>query len=653
MIETTARSAHSEESAFLRVARCTLWSGEGVTLGRFLVAGALVWFLYGVLVVLVHGVTLDQDLVPAQVIAGAVRYPPGHPHEIFYHSLFNLPSYFLAWLWALTPSPMLISALRNYVFIFLSAFVPFSMTAVLTRRPGWGYIAATLSLSQAANAFHGTYPIMFYPDFDSDGHIGQHLAVLIVALLLGSVWRWGGFFLGLLPAIHPTMAAIVWPWSVCYFYMAARRTAAGEKRRTLLAIGGGLAVCGALACLIFLSVPNSGSPPPYDSHANGGLIYRLFETTSDVHRRPLPLSLPGYVIHPVALFAMIAVLFWKPRSDSGVKPGRETLLGLLVLGVFVWAYVCLGSAFIHSSYGWLAQWVRITMPGRFSNLTALMIIPLSVALAARSDRAPIIFTVLLLLQAVVAPIDGDFLRMNLLFVILGAAFATDAYLRWDGPARGKALLAPGILAGASAVLYFARAEKGIFGLCVGFLIAAAVLYARRMTLPGWSIQISVLLAMALCLSIPMKQDPGVRITAYDRQLNAWLAEHAAPGESILTPMGPAPELQVKTGHPVLMERESLVLMTYKPALAPVLGAMARDLYGVDYSDPSQLERLMTGGRISLGSTVVLKQWQSIPADKWRSLGHKYNFRLVLSLTTAPLDLTAVLPGKEWTLYSIE
>ena len=117
-------------------------------------------------------------------------------------------------------------------------------------------------------------------------------------------------------------------------------------------------------------------------------------------------------------------------------------------------------------------------------------------------------------------------------------------------------------------------------------------------------------------------------------------------------MGPAPEIQAKTGHPVLMERESLVLMTYKPALAPVLSAMARDLYGVDYSDPSQLECFMTLGRIDLGSKAVLKQWQSITADKWRSVGHKYNFRLVLSLTTTPLNLTAVLPGKDWTLYSI-
>lgn len=653
MIDTASFTPRSKDRSFLEIVQGSFWSGEGVTPGRILAVGALVWFLYSVVVVLVQGVTLDQDIVPAQVIAGAVRYPPGHPHEIFYHSIFNLPSYFLAGLWRLTPDPILISALRNYVFMFLSAFVPFAAAVVLTGRPGWGYLAATFSLSGAAHSFHGIYPVMFYPEFDSDGHIGQHMAVLIVVLLLGGFWRWGGFFLGLLPAVHPTMAAVVWPWSVCYIVMTMRQGGdARQKRHTVLAVSGGLAVCGALALLIFLAVPNSGSPPPYNVHADGSSIYRIFETTSDIHRRPLPLSLPGYNIHPIALFIMIGLLFWKPRSGFSEKPSRQTVLWVALLAVFVWAYVFLGSGFIHSSFGWVAQWVRITMPGRFSNLTALMIIPLCVALIARSDRGPLICIPLLIVQASVAPFNPGFLG-NLLFSILGAAFVTDAYLRWDSASKWKALLPAAILIGTAAGLYFARAETGIFGLSAGMLIAAVVLHARRIALPVWSLQAAVVLTMVVSLAIPMQQHPEVRITPYDRQLNRWLAEHAAPGESILTPMGPPPEIQVKTNHPVMMERESLVLMTYEPALAGVLGSMARDLYNVDYSNPSSIEPLMDRGTIALGSRAVLRQWQSMTADQWRSAARKYNFRLVLTLTSAPLNLTAVLPGKEWTLYSIE
>src|SRR5215472_6862846 len=88
------------------------WTGEGVNIGRILASGAAVWFAYAILTVLVHGVVMDQDLVPAQVIAGAVRYPPGHPHEIFYSQVFNLPSYVLAGLWRAIPDVIVLSALR-------------------------------------------------------------------------------------------------------------------------------------------------------------------------------------------------------------------------------------------------------------------------------------------------------------------------------------------------------------------------------------------------------------------------------------------------------------------------------------------------------------------------------------------------------------
>ena len=243
--------------------------------------------------------------------------------------------------------------------------------------------------------------------------------------------------------------------------------------------------------------------------------------------------------------------------------------------------------------------------------------------------------------------------MTLLFVILGAAFATNAYLSGKGAERRKSILALAIVAGPATFLYFARAEKGIVYLCFGLLLATAVLYAQRVTLPRWSMPISLLLAIVPSLAIPMKQLDGQHITPYDHQLNAWLREHAAPDEPILTPMGPLSEIQVKTGHPVMMEVETLYLMTYMPTLAPVIGGMARDLYGVDYSDPSQLASVTTHGRIFLGSAPVSKAWQSKTADDWKRVGREYNFRLVLSLNTVPLPLSPVLPGPRWTLYSVE
>ncbi len=590
-----------------------LWFGEGVPMGRILAWGALLWSVYAVLIVLKSGVVLDQDLVPAQVIAGSVHYPPGHPHQIFYPRVFNLPTYLLAGLWALRPDPIFLSAIRNWLFMFLSAFVPFALTAALTRRPAWGHVAALFTLSEAAHQFRGIYPSQIFPDFNSDGHVGAHAAMLIVALLLAASWKWGGLLLGLLPAIHPTMAIIVWPWSLCYLFFKGRTLAPDVRKRLFLSIGTGLAICGALGVFILLTAPPLVAPPPYDSHANGPLIYRLFETTSDAHRRPLPMVSLGYLVNPLALFGLIAILAWKDGKSKAMARW------LFLLGICIWGYVD-GAWLFQRIAGWLPLPVQISMPGRYANLSAMLLIPLGVAIIARVRQAPAIFTALILVQAACTPYYHDFLKRYFIVLIWGAALAAHIYLR-----RRKAS-------------------------------------AHGFELPSWCAPAAFLLAVLVSLGIPFnaawaerasQQNPGYRIQPYDHQLNAWLAAHASADDAILVPTGPASELQSKTGRPVMMELETIYFMTYKPDLAPVIGSMARDFYGLDYADPAHLAPLLQGGRFTPGSPHVTAAWQSKTVEEWRDLSRKYNFHLVLSLTAVPLPLSPVLPGPRWTLYSIE
>jgi hypothetical protein len=142
------------------------------------------------------------------------------------------------------------------------------------------------------------------------------------------------------------------------------------------------------------------------------------------------------------------------------------------------------------------------------------------------------------------------------------------------------------------------------------------------------------------------------MTPYENALNLWLAAHAHPDEMILPPIDPRSELQSKTGHPVLMESETLQLLTYMPSLSPVIAAMARDLYGIDYANAGQLRQLASNNRLPTDSPVWIGAWQKRGLDEWQSLGQKYGFRLVLSPTRTPLHLQAVLPGPVWTLYEI-
>jgi hypothetical protein len=111
--------------------------------------GALIWAAYSLLQIACAGVILDQDVVPAQIIAHAVPYPAGHPHEVFYSRIFNLSNYLGAVLWRIESGPWLLSFIRNFLFLFLSAYVPYAATVVLLPSAALATFATALTLSGA------------------------------------------------------------------------------------------------------------------------------------------------------------------------------------------------------------------------------------------------------------------------------------------------------------------------------------------------------------------------------------------------------------------------------------------------------------------------------------------------------------------------
>jgi hypothetical protein len=108
-------------------------------------------------------------------------------------------------------------------------------------------------------------------------------------------------------------------------------------------------------------------------------------------------------------------------------------------------------------------------------------------------------------------------------------------------------------------------------------------------------------------------------------------------------------LQAKLARPVLTEQETLYLISYMPSIAGVIGRMARDLYGLDFSDRPLVNR-MRGSEGITDLTRTDAVWESRPRDQWRSLGAKYRFRFVVSRVR--LDLPQELEALEWKLYTI-
>ncbi len=668
--------------------RQLLWDGgEEVSIGRLLAAGAVLCLLYSVLQIFLNGVVYDETVVPAQIVSGAVKYPPGHPHDIFYRQAFSLPQFLHGWLWWLAPDPLLHSAERNLWFLFLSLLVPYSSTVVLTRRPMWGHLAAVLAATETMLQFKGTYPQWIFPGFYSNGHFGLQLAVLVPALLLGRCWRIGGFLLGLLPAFHAAMAIVVWPWAALYFFFAANRPVGRDCTRFFVAAVLGVALTAAFAGYLLVTARSLPVEAPYLVDADAAAIHRMFTKWTDTHRQLLTLISLGYLGAPVALGALGALAWWLGgRAEQGTDhPRREPLAGLLLLGA-----VAIGIVYLCGAYQWmfgsLPWFVERSMPNRFSNIAALLLMPVTCAALAgvyekfdssRRSRMVQLLSALLGFAVVLRALEGRGIpylysgrvENNLIYLLWGLLLALLFFLPpAAGISKWRTFLPAMILIGVLALLigetrgvvYLLAA--GVASGLIGFLLrlhreAPNTLAPSR---PMHAVLVLACILLAAVVIPDRRLDPWDRsqfrwdvLSPYDVALREWLSRNARPGELILPALFPRLEIQPKAGFPVLAELETLYIMTYMPSQSGVIGTMAKELYGLDYTDPEYLRRAAEKGR---GRVRPEPAWQAPWAKRtraeWQALARKYKFRLVLSYYETPLDLPVALPGSHWNLYKI-
>jgi hypothetical protein len=357
----------------------TVWyDGEGVSLGRMLVAGALVWAGYTLLYSVLNPALLDEVVIPAQIIAGAVRYPASHPHDIYYRDAFSLINYLAAGGMRLGLDAIAISRIRNAWFLFSSVYTSFALALLLTRQPRWAHVSGVLTACNVAVPLGGAYPIFVPPSFWSHGHIGLQTALLTTVLFLAGYARTGGFLLGLLPSIHAAMALVLWPWGAVFLL-------AHKLRRAVIPLMFGVTACALLAALIWVQAPSSRVAPLYDLQLDGAAVLQTFTTYTDVHRQLPPLLSLAYAVNTLA-FLILGCLFLcepqEPRREVSSPSVRAAGAWLLLLGAMSWTIVYV-AWIAQVSLGTLPTWVNILMPYRFSNVSAMLTVPLSVALLAR------------------------------------------------------------------------------------------------------------------------------------------------------------------------------------------------------------------------------------------------------------------------------
>jgi hypothetical protein len=645
--------------ARLRRIAAVAWTGDdGPPLGRLLAVGAAVWLAYAIVWVRLEGPVLDEAAIAAPLIAGDAGYPAGHPNAWMYRHAVLLLYQLGALQWLIHPDPWWIAATRNVAFLFVSAFVPFTIALACTRRPAWGHVVAALTLSETTCSAVGTYLMWVFPGVYSSGHFGIHLAVLATVLVAAGFDRLGGVLAGLMAAVHATMVLVVWPAVAGVLWLRRRR---GEPVRAVVVSAlVGLAAAGAVAGVIAWRTADDAAAPPYDARADGSAILRTFIRTTDPHRQPLPLRSPIGLVGPTAFAILAGVALARATRVAD----RRALEGVVVTGAVAWTWV-LGTRALQAVLPVLPLPLLMVMPARFANLAMLLVVPLAVVALASSVPArtgAMLASLLLVVEAGLLGAGRQLAYIHLLYVTLGVAMGAVVGSPWRRASPPWSVLAALALALAIAAVRALDGSVVVWGFGLG--VAGAAILAAGLRPDARVTQARARLLAAGCAAVaslalrgphpPNLWDFGSeRQSAEEGALATWLHEHAPPRAMIVTPPFPPTWLEPKTGHPVLFDMMTLLSMTYFPAEAEPVARLVRDVYDVDYANPSAVDALRgPDGMLRPSSPVWLRTWATRPCETWREIGGRWSFAYVLAPREVALQLPGVWSGRTWTLYEV-
>jgi hypothetical protein len=377
----------------------------------------------------------------------------------------------------------------------------------------------------------------------------------------------------------------------------------------------------------------------------------------------------AYLLNPVAFLALSYVLLW--ATSSGERTSRKRVLdagaivglGLVSLAIVYAVWLA------HIIFGELPELVGMSMPWRFSNVTATLLIPVSVsataAIVTRLDERDALFA-----RTVVVPlllIAAFGVPIGLMLVLLwGLPLGLGLWLIRSTPGQllhlllpliGMILAAATLWPGSKTALYLAPATGAcLTGAWLSRRLASRsdLRVLRKVSSPAMSLAIVVCaLGVLTSRGVDAARSNQVhwnQISEDDLTIGRWLTENAAADEPVLAAVFVRSELQAKTRQPVLLELETVYIMTYMPSLAPAIGTMVRDLYGVDYERADDVARQCPGRVLGLGCDVWSDAWRTRTREQWIELARKYRFRLVM--THIDIDLPMVLQTKRANLYEI-
>jgi hypothetical protein len=602
------------------------------TTRRAMAVGALLWLALAMIMVTARGLRWDESYEHAQIIAGEVHYPAGHPHAVYARNAFTVQSTVSALQLKLGAGPWGVEFLRNVVFLWATVLPPCLLAIALTRRRWPGHVAALLTLGGVFLAFDGSYPLMVWPETYSNGHIGGGWALVALALLIGGQVRAGALLFGLLPAVHVGQWPVLLGWMGCAGAWLAYQRAWTPLRQGVGWAAVGLAITGAYAAfhLFVLRAPMEGAITEEARE-----LWAAFTRHHDIHRRPPGVNGQIMIVGTLALCAIAAL---HPPRPAMRMPVLGITLYAVGVAAAVWSAQGLTAAFGENVPFLVQAWMPYRMVNHLPACFAALVV--AMLLGRGAVPWPVIALAGYTIMFALMPFALRAAEGSVVARMLGAYFGEGEAVVFFlfGAAVTVAAPAPAIIRwGVVLVCVASLALFHQFGASIVLLGAVAGELGKGLRAFEWRRPAMQAAIFAAVLIVLVGHQARYRVSLPVPPFQARVAQLLQDQPGVLLVTGPFPFLwQAQTGVATFTDATTHSLVSYLPALAPRIEAMYNGVYGISLREPAFADYRET--------------WSARNTTTWHELAAQWQFTHVAAPATVSIALPILIEEDGWRLY---
>ena len=531
----------------------------------------------------------------AQVLAGVVSYPPHNSFHIYHVKLWTILNQLLALPLALGSDERTLSILVSGGVAALSFAAIGLCTFAVSRNAFWGIAAPFMvHFSSVRDVLAVNYPIDFMGTPHTYGAIGLAWSIATVSLIVLER-PLAGLFLGLAPAVHPSLG--VWCWLITGAALLWHgRGALSIVRKLWRSTVAGLAISSASFVLQWIWM--APVVPRVDASVQAGFL-NTWVAFFDFHRRPVDFNFPGVQFTLAAVVIGLYLIPFFAEDD-----GASLILVRMMIAASIFALLGAGVSLLPPST--VPQTLLILMPTRVFLVSNLLFFAALVGFLSRFQSAWVRTAALFV--AVALAVGNSRFAVGAV-VISGVAFALWKSVSLSGGRLARRSQWIPILTG-----------------CVVLL----------MSLRGIDVQVRT------------GRDHWNGMT--DRT-NTPVLTLASRTEGLLA-IGTqcCPFTQMRTRRPLLVETMALDQIMYAPESAPDMNTALKAVYGVDLLHPPEI--LRSAGFAEDLTPIAKPLWEARTAEEWKRLATAFGFTAVLTNPGWTLYLPEVARDSANVLYKI-